>query len=438
MSFPSVYLKTFGCQMNVNDSQHMLNLLAAHGYVPTPTPDKADLLLVNTCSVREKSEQKFYSLLGRLISLRKSASVLLCVGGCVAQQEGEKLLERFPYVDVIFGTGSISRLPMLVEKARKTGKVQIDTSFEDEFLSVAGSNGSIASDIKAFLTIMKGCNNFCSFCVVPYVRGREKSRPSGEILREAEHLVGSGVKEITLLGQNVNSYGQTCSGEVTFPELLRKINGIPGLHRIRFTTSHPKDLSQDLIRCFGELEKLCPHLHLPLQSGSTRILKMMNRGYTREGYRDLIQRLRAVCPHIAITTDIIVGFPGETETDFQETVDIVHEIEYDEFYSFKYSDRPNTRASKSLTKVSDKEKARRLSLLQEVQKHITLRKNRRLVGNTAEVLVEGCSKTNAKRLTGRSGSNKVINFEGLPELRGKLVQVEITEAFLHSFLGRRV
>jgi tRNA-2-methylthio-N6-dimethylallyladenosine synthase len=438
METRSVYLKTLGCQMNEHDSEKILEFLESVHYVPTSDPEKADLILINTCSVREKSEQKFYSLLGRLKKHRRKGEVLLGVGGCVAQQEGAGLLEKAPFIDVVFGTRTIHRLPGLIETARKTGRPQIDTEFVDEFHPFQKSGPSGSSRIKAYVTIMQGCDNFCSFCVVPFVRGREKSRPSQEIINEINELTRLGVREITLLGQNVNSYGLKSEGELNFPELIREIDNVEGIQRIRFTTSHPKDLSHALIDCFGTIAKLCPHMHLPVQSGSNRILEKMNRGYTREGYLSKVERLREVCPEIALTTDLIVGFPGETEKDFQETLDIVTEIEYDEFFSFKYSDRPMTRASQYDEKLPDREKARRLTFLQEKQKAITMKKNEQLVGRMLEVLVEGRSKRNPQRLTGRSGTNKVVNFEGPSGLEGNVIHVEILEAYPHSLYGRVV
>jgi tRNA-2-methylthio-N6-dimethylallyladenosine synthase len=433
-----VYLKTFGCQMNEHDSEKILKSLESSRYVPTSEPERADLILINTCSVREKSEQKFYSLLGRLKKYRKKGEVLLGVGGCVAQQEGAALLEKAPFIDVVFGTGTVHRLPGLIERARKTANTQIDTEFVDEFHPFQRSDCADLSKVKAYVTIMQGCDNFCAFCVVPYVRGRERSRPSQDIISEINHLAGLGVKEVMLLGQNVNSYGLHDAGELSFPELIRTLDRVAGIQRIRFTTSHPKDLSRELIDCFGDVEKLCPHMHLPLQSGSTRILEKMNRGYTREEYLSKVERLRQVCPEIALTTDLIVGFPGETEKDFLETLDIVAEIEYDEFFSFKYSDRPMTRASKYDTKLPDREKARRLTILQERQKAITMKKHEQLVGRRVEVLVEGNSKRNPQRLSGRSGTNKVVNFEGAPGSKGNVIQVEVLAAYPHSLYGRAV
>ena len=387
-----VYIKTFGCQMNEHDSEDILNLLASIDYQPTPDPQKADLILVNTCSVREKAEQKVYSLLGRLKRYKKNGKIILGVGGCVAQQEGDKLLEKAPYVDIIFGTGNIHRLPELINTARSARKVQVATEFHEDFTRYPLPSLPKPFQVKAFVTIMEGCDNFCSYCVVPFVRGREKSRPGAEIIKEVRGLVAAGVKEVTLLGQNVNSYGATVAGELSFSGLVKELNKIEGLERIQFTTSHPKDLSDELIACFAEQPKLCPHIHLPLQSGSDRILRMMNRGYTREEYLLKIKKLRAACPEIGITTDFIVGFPGETEKDFQATLDIVNKIEYDEFFSFKYSDRPKTQASHFSDKLSEEEKACRLSILQDKQQSITLKKNRSLIGKTLAVLVEGGSK----------------------------------------------
>jgi len=432
-----VYIKTFGCQMNEHDSETILNLLIPFNYRPTGDPKKADLILVNTCSVREKSEHKFYSFLGRLKKFKENGNgrVILGVGGCVAQQEGERILERAPYVDLVFGTHNIYLLPDLINKFKESHTPQIATNFNNDNYAGLSPGPFRLSPVKAYVTIMEGCDNFCSFCVVPFVRGREKSRPSSEIIEEVKQQVSSGVKEVILLGQNVNSYGNKVPGELTFPQLLRELNKIDGLERIRFTTSHPKDLSEDLINCFGELSKLCPHIHLPLQSGSNRILKLMNRGYTREEYLSKVKKLREVCPEIGITTDLIVGFPGETEEDFQATLEMVSEVEYDEFFSFKYSDRPKTRASQYPNKLPEEEKARRLYLLQEKQKPITLKKNHHLVGKILEILVEGKSKKDPHHLMGRSGTNKVVNFKGPLSLEGKIIPIKIVEAYQHSLSG---
>ena len=435
MASQLVYLKTFGCQMNEHDSENILNLLASLDYESTLDPKKADLILINTCSVREKSEQKVYSLLGRLKRHKKNGKMLLGVGGCVAQQEGSKLLEKAPFVDLIFGTNNIPCLPDLIKAVKQSGGVRVATEFQEGLIFFPLSGSVASSQIKAYVTIMEGCDNFCSFCVVPFVRGREKSRPSCEIIKEIINLASQGVKEITLLGQNVNSYGSTLAGEISFAGLLKEVNKIEGIERIRFTTSHPKDLSEELTNCFHDQAKLCPHIHLPLQSGSNRILKMMNRGYTQEEYFSKIKKLRAVCPDIAITTDLIVGFPGETEEDFHATLDMVTTIEYDEFFSFKYSDRQNTQASQYPDKLPEEKKDRRLSLLQEKQRSITMKKNRTLIGTTVDVLVEGESKKNPLHVSGRSGSNKVVNFEGPLSLKGTIVPIKISHAYPHSLFG---
>lgn len=437
MTSRAVYIETFGCQMNEHDSETMRALLAPLHYLPVDDPCRADLIIVNSCSVRKKPEHKFYSVLGRMKRLRQAGKVLLAAAGCVAQQEGKHLLDKAPYVDLIIGPRALSRLPELVEAALSTGKKQIAVEVCDDFPCPDQRPSAEGRKVKAYVTIMQGCDNFCSFCVVPSVRGREKSRSSEEVLCEITRLVESGVQEVMLLGQNVNSYGLTSPGALNFPRLLGEINRISGLKRIRFTTSHPKDLSEELIECFGSLDKLCPHIHLPVQSGSTRVLARMNRGYTREEYLAKVRRLRQVRPEIALTTDIIVGFPGETEEDFQDTLDIVREIKYDEFYSFKYSDRPHTAASEYDQKLPEEEKARRLSLLHSTQKSITVGKNKALVGKSLEVLVEGCSKKGARQLAGRTGTNKVVNFEGPPDLVGEMVMITIIAANPHSLHGCR-
>jgi len=426
--------------MNEYDTERMLNVLAEQNYSKTEDPEEADLIVINTCSVREKSEQKFFSLLGRLQKLRKKGRVLLAVGGCVAQQEGEKILDRAPYVDLVFGTGAIDRLPGMIDRVMASGKSQVDIDLTGEEAEPGYHPlAARSSACTAFVTVMRGCNNFCSYCVVPYVRGRERSRSQEAVVREVQSLADRGVKEVTLLGQNVNSYG--CAGEEPnglFPQLLRAVDRVEGIQRIRFTTSHPKDLSGSLISCFREVEKLCPHIHLPLQSGSNGVLARMNRCYTIEEYQAKVERLRALCSDIALTTDLIVGFPGETEEDFQQTLDAVRRIEYDEFFSFKYSDRPNTRASEMDQKVEEEEKSRRLTVLQNMQKAITLRRNRALVGKVSEILVEGGSKRNCVQQMGRTGTNKIVNFEGPSHLHGEMVMVEIVSAHPHSLQGRLV
>jgi tRNA-2-methylthio-N6-dimethylallyladenosine synthase len=434
MSRPKkVYIKTFGCQMNVADSEQMAQVLAPD-YVRTDRPEDADLYLINTCAIRRKSEEKVRSLLGSLRALkRRRPEMLLGVGGCVAQQEGERLLAAVPHLDLVFGTHGIYRLPDLVRQAAV--KPQVDISLEEGF-PPARPRGWQPAPAQTLVTIMQGCNNFCSFCVVPYVRGREYSRRPAEIVAEVREFLESGGKEVTLLGQNVNSYGRGLDEGVTFPGLLRRLLALPGLARLRFATSHPKDLSGELMALFGERTSLCESLHLPVQSGSNRILAAMNRGYTREQYLTKVENLRGVLPDINLSTDIIVGFPGETEADFQETLDLVEEIAFTQAFCFKYSPRPQTRAASLPDQVPEEAKSERLARLLDLQNRLTLAAHRRLVGQVREVLVEGASKRSTAELTGRLRTNQVVNFSGPQKLLGRLVHVKLTEAHPHSLKGQ--
>ena len=364
-----LYLNTIGCQMNVYDSEQIAMRLATLGYQQTSSLDKADLVIVNTCTIRAKAEQKAFSFLGRLARLKKKKPGLItAIGGCLAQQEGEKIFKRIPYLDLVFGTQAIDRLPFLIHKIGQTRCRIVDIEQADKPLfSETEDSVASANQVSRFVTIMRGCDNFCSYCVVPYVRGRETSRHPDVIIDEIRQLAGTGLKEVTLLGQNVNSYGKK-EGLCSFTELLFKISQIEQLLRIRFTTSHPKDFDQDLINAFRTNEKLCDHIHLPVQSGSNRVLKRMNRKYTKELYLDKVAKLRDTCPDIAITSDIIVGFPGESEADFDETLDLVRNIEFDGLFAFKYSDRPNAPAAKYGEKVSERQMKKRLQILLELQK----------------------------------------------------------------------
>jgi len=419
--------------MNENDSERILRLLERKNYQETKEPKEADLILINTCSVREKPEHKVYSALGRFKSLKEKKGVIVGVMGCVAQQEGEKLLEKVPYLDMVVGTQAIPLIPKLLDRIETSGERVCEVGFDPDgkYLEAQLPQRPL-NQVKSYVTIMQGCNHFCSFCIVPYLRGRERSRPSKEIIEEVKHLVQMGVKEVCLLGQNVNSYGKGIEGELKFYELLKEINKIEGLERIRFTTSHPVDLSNDLIRCFSELEKLCEHIHLPFQSGSNKILKAMNRGYTRESYIEKVEELKKVCPSIAITSDVIVGFPGEEEDDFKETIDLIERVQFDDLYSFKFSPRKGTRAAQFQNQVDETIKEKRLSILQKIQKEITYKKNKSYEGKITEVLVEGQSKKSEKDLTGRTRSNKIVNFEGDKNLKGSLVSVRIIQAYQHS------
>ncbi len=431
-----VYIETYGCQMNEHDSEQALRVLEPFSYSETKDFRGADLILINTCSVREKPENKVYSALGRFRREKEEREAILGVMGCVAQQEGGRLLDRIPYLDLVIGTQAIPLLPELVRKISLSGQRIYETGMDGDGLYLKtlpprrGSEG-----VKAYVTIMQGCDRFCSFCIVPYVRGREKSRPMAEIVEEVRTLVRMGVREVCLLGQNVNSYGKGLAEKASFSELLAAINGVDGLERIRFTTSHPADFSQDLINCFSGLEKVCEHIHLPFQSGSDKILKAMRRGYTKESYLDKVKRLRHARPSVAITGDVIVGFPGEEEDDFNETLDLIKAVRFDDLFSFKYSPRAGTRAAEFGDQRPAQVKQDRLSVLQTLQREITLEKNKALEGNVEEVLVEGISKQSGRDLTGRTRSNKVVNFEGDPRQVGRLLSLRILLSYPHSLRG---
>jgi tRNA-2-methylthio-N6-dimethylallyladenosine synthase len=441
-----VYIETYGCQMNEHDSERMLRLLEGISYSETKEAKEANLILINTCSVREKPEHKVYSALGRFKELKEEKGTIIGVAGCVAQQEGKRLLDRIPYLDMVIGTQAIPTLPDLVQKVEALGQRVCEIGFdaEGEYLKtpllprppVVESIRLVK--LKSYVTIMQGCDHFCSFCIVPYVRGRERSWPSQEIIGEVRNLAEMGVKEVCLLGQNVNAYGKGLKGELGFPGLLHQINEVEGIERIRSTTSHPRDLSEELIQAYSKLSKLCEHIHLPFQSGSNKILKSMHRGYTRESYLEKIDRLKNLCPSIAVTADVIVGFPGEEEKDFSETLDLLQKVRFDDLFSFKYSPRKGTRAAQFQDKVEEKVKQDRLSTLQEIQKEITLQKNQEREGRVEEVLVEGQSKQNHQDVTGRTRSNKIVNFRGDLNLVGKLVPVQINKAYPHSLRGEIV
>jgi tRNA-2-methylthio-N6-dimethylallyladenosine synthase len=430
------YIATMGCQMNEYDSDSLGNILQGHGLSSTEFPENADLIIINTCSVREKAEQKAFSLLGRMIVLKKkSHDIVLGIMGCIAQQEGKALLKKFPELDLVIGTREIGNISKMLDRIVNSGERIAATDIS--LVSIHDfhqSNNFFKGRIKSNLSIMEGCNNFCSYCIVPYVRGREESRPIEEILKEAESLVTQGVKEITLLGQNVNSYSAGKGGKIKFPELLKRLAEIEGLYRIRFTTSHPKDLSDDLINTFTSVKKLCQHIHLPFQSGSDRILKLMNRKYTSDDYLRLTDKLRDVSTGFAITSDVIVGFPGENEDDFKKTLDLIEKIEFDNLFSFKYSDRKGTKAAEMPDKLNDMEKSSRLKILQDLQKDKTLSRNKRLEGRAVEILVDGLSKLGTQ-YSGRTDTNKIINLHSKFNIVGRFVKVNIKHAFINSLHG---
>lgn len=429
------FIETMGCQMNEYDSEYMARVLIQKGYRPTKLPEEAALILVNTCAVRAKPEQKAYSFLGRASRIKaRRPEVILGVAGCVAQMEKDHLIQRFPLLDLVMGPREVDLFEDILDRAlaRHARVLATDlTRPPSRFLALPRTDDK---SISAFISIMQGCDNFCTYCVVPYVRGREFSRDPDDIEAEASHLISQGVREITLVGQNVNSYAWRGQGRWNFPDLLRRIGTLKGLFRLRFTTSHPKDLSEELMICFKDVKNLCPHIHLPFQSGSNRILKRMGRGYTREIYRERVERLRSIRPDMAITSDVMVGFPGETEGDFEETLALIREIRFDGLFSFKYADRRGTAAASMPEKVLEAPKNERLQILQSLQAGITLEKNKALEGKEMEVLVEGESKKGSL-LTGRTGTNKIINFKCNIENIGKLVNVKVEQSFAHSLFA---
>jgi tRNA-2-methylthio-N6-dimethylallyladenosine synthase len=429
----SVFIKTFGCQMNAVDSARMLSLLSSADYLAAATLEEADLVLLNTCSIREKADQKIYSDLGTLRRWKqRRPGRLVGVGGCLAQQDGETVRERAPHVDIVFGTHNIANLPELVRRA----ELRLPTlaiGMEERIAHWDVVPHLPAGAVSAMVSIMQGCDNFCAYCVVPLVRGREVSRPAVDIFSEVRALAGRGVLEVVLLGQNVNSYGKK-EGEIPFPELLRRISAIGRIPRIRFITSHPRDLDDPTIRLFGEMETLCPHVHLPLQSGSDRVLAAMGRGYTRGEYLAKVEALRQVRPGMAFSSDFIVGFPGETEDDFRETLAVMGEIRFDSSFSFRFSSRPGTRAAEMKEKVDPQEAAARLQRLQELQAAHTRERLSAMVGRKVSVLVEGTSARNPGMRCGRTPCNKTVNFTpGCAE--GPIRSVLVTGAGTHSLVG---
>ena len=436
-----LYIETLGCQMNEYDSAKMRDVLnASHGFVLTDDPEQADVLLMNTCSVREKAQEKVFSELGRWRPLKLNRpGVVIGVGGCVASQEGEALQKRAPFVDLVFGPQTLHRLPQLLEQVRTQQAPAIDVSFP-EIEKFDALPEPRAEGPKAFVSIMEGCSKYCTFCVVPYTRGEEISRPLEDVLVELVSLVEQGVREVVLLGQNVNAYrGQMDDGGIAdFALLLHYVAAIDGIERIRYTTSHPVEFSDSLIEAYGEIPKLVSHLHLPVQSGSNRILAQMKRGHTREEYIAKIDRLRDVRPDISLSSDFIVGYPGETEADFDATMDLIETLGFDHSYSFIYSPRPGTPAAELADDVSAAEKKARLARLQQRINAMAADISRGMVNSVQRVLVEGASKRDGRELSGRTDNNRVVNFPGDPRLIGQFVDVLITEAMPNSLRGRWV
>jgi tRNA-2-methylthio-N6-dimethylallyladenosine synthase len=443
-----VFIRTFGCQMNEYDSAKMADVLhAAEGTVPTDTPEDADVILFNTCSVREKAQDKVFSDLGRVKHLKQlKPDLVIGVGGCVASQEGAAIVARAPFVDVVFGPQTLHRLPALIARRRASGQPQVDISFPEiekfDHLPPPRVEGATA-----FVSIMEGCSKYCSFCVVPYTRGEEVSRPLDDVLTEIADLADHGVREVTLLGQNVNAYAGRLddapgdAGRADFALLLEYVHEIPGIERIRYTTSHPKEFTPRLIDAYARLPKLVNHVHLPVQSGSDRVLAAMKRGYTVLEYKSIIRRLRALRPDISVSSDFIVGFPGETDEDFARTLALVADIGFDASFSFIYSRRPGTPAADL---ADETPQARKLARLQELQAAITAHQNRisaAMVGTTQRVLVEGPSRKDAAELMGRTENNRIVNFAGGPHaarLTGQMLDLRITQALPHSLRGELV
>ena len=429
-------IETFGCQMNVHDSERMSGLLEQAGYELTDDVRDADLVLINTCSVREKAEDKLFGRLGALDRGDRQRP-LVAVTGCVAQQEGDRLLDRTANVDVVVGTQALRRLPLLVERAEQAGESQVDVNPYDDVsfpLGIAVRN----DPVKAYVNIIEGCNDFCAFCVVPYTRGHERMRPAGEILAEIRHAAAAGHREVHLLGQIVNHYRDPDDPQHDFAWLLRQVHEVPGVERIRFASPHPRHVTAAMIAAMRDLPKVCNHLHLPLQSGSSAVLKKMRRRYSRESYLDLVDQVRAAIPDIGLSTDIIVGFPGETEGDFEDTLSLAEAVGFHGMFSFKYSERPNTLAAKRMPDtVPEADKTRRLMTLQSRQKEIQARLHAGSVGQTVQVLVDSRSRrqTGTEMFSGRTPQNTVVNFPGKAEWLGSTIMVRVDAAGPHSLRG---
>jgi len=441
---PRVFIRTFGCQMNVYDTGKMRAQLAARGFRSVDEMRQADLIIVNTCSIREKPENKLHSFLGDALShkRRSGSPVTVAVAGCVAQQAGQTLLDRYPGLDMVFGPDAVPRLGELLDTRTdaRSGGQTLDVRFLDaeDYVFSHELDPDAARRVGAFVTIQKGCDNKCTFCIVPATRGAELSRPSAQILDEVRALVERGVREITLIGQNVNSYGLKTLGELTFAQLLYEVCGVPGVERVRYTTSHPRDMGPDVVAAYAELPNLTSHLHLPVQSGSDRVLRRMKRFYTRERYRELVARLRAARPGLALSTDIIVGFPGETDEDFEETMSLLEELRFSSSFSFKFSPRPGTPALRLIAREGDVPPAvaqERLMRYQARQREISLAHHSALIGREVEVLVEGPSRHDEGVICGRTSQFQMINFPGSLELVGRTCRVRVTRAFANSRRG---
>lgn len=436
-----LYIQTNGCQMNEYDSDKMRDvLLASHGMELTDIPEQADVLLLNTCSIRERAQEKVFSTVGRWRKIKnKRPDVIIGVGGCVASQEGAAIQKRAPYVDIVFGPQTLHRLPELLDKARSGGQHVVDVSFP-EIEKFDNLPEPRAEGPKAYVSVMEGCSKYCTYCVVPYTRGEEVSRPLNDVIAEIQTLARQGVREVNLLGQNVNAYrGEIDDGEIaSFALLLHYVAAVDGIDRIRFTTSHPLEFTDDIIEAFAEIPELVNHLHLPVQSGSNRILAEMKRGHQREDYLEIMRKMKAVRPGIALSSDFIIGFPGETEQDFEDTMALIEEVGYDLSFSFIYSPRPGTPAANYPDDVTMAVKEQRLQRLKTRLNEMFMAISESMIGSVQSILVEGVSKKNPLHLTGRTENNRVVNFAAHPRLIGQFVDVVITEALPNSLRGRMV
>jgi tRNA-2-methylthio-N6-dimethylallyladenosine synthase len=436
-----VHIKTYGCQMNEYDSDKMADVLKQfEGYELTDSPEEASVILFNTCSIREKAQEKVFSDLGRARKLKlKNPDLIIGVGGCVASQEGDVIIKRAPYVDMVFGPQTLHRIPELIQEKRRTGKSQVDISFPEieKFDNMPAAKVEGAS---AFVSIMEGCSKYCTYCVVPYTRGEEISRPFEDVLTEIAKLTLQGVKEVNLLGQNVNAYrGKMANGEIAdFAMLLEFVHEIPGIERIRYTTSHPTEMTQRIIDCYAKLPKLVSHLHLPVQSGSDRILAAMKRGYTTLEYKSVLRKVRALRPDISFSSDFIVGFPGETDEDFEKTMKLIEDIGYDVSFSFIFSPRPGTPAAEIKDETPHEVKLVRLQRLQKRLEEQQFEISQQMVGKVHKILVDGYSKKHPELMTGRTENNKLVVFAGNPRMMKQIIEVTITEAKMHSLIGEVV
>ncbi len=434
------FIETWGCQMNEEDSEKLSGMLMSMGYNSCDNRNDADIIIFNTCCVRENAELKVHGNLGQLKGLKKQKQdLIIAVCGCMMQQKGipEEISKKYPFVDIIFGTHNLHKFPEYLNRVLMNDERILEIeSGSDEIIE--GMTIDRKSSLKAFVTIMYGCDNFCTYCVVPHVRGREKSRKSEDILNEIRELAKEGYKEITLLGQNVNSYGKGLEEDINFPKLLRKVNEIEGIERIRYMTSHPKDFSDELIDAMKDCEKVCSQLHLPVQSGSDVVLKKMNRHYTKEEYLEKINKIKSLIPDLAITTDIIVGFPGETEEDFEETLDLVKKVRYDSAFMFLYSNRKYTHADMMPNQIPDDVKHERFNRLVETVNSICAEINKEYKDKIVEVLVEGLSKNDENKLAGRTDNGKLVNFTGDKDSIGKIVKVKITNPKSFSLEGEQI